>query len=54
VVKCGEIDVKLTRYQLLSKGINDKPTLQSLGDLIAALNAEKRALHAESEKQDRA
>jgi hypothetical protein len=47
--RCDEINIRITRYLTLSKGINDKRTIELLTASIADLSR-KRALCIQSEK----
>ena len=48
--KCIEIDKKIARYRGVAKGVYDRRALQAAEELIAELEAEKRALHLQQEE----
>lgn len=45
--KCIEIDMKIERYQRILHAIGDQITIDRTKELIAALEAQKAALHPE-------
>lgn len=45
--KCEEIDKRILHYRTLGTRVTDKQTLDGIQQLIAALEAEKNALHPE-------
>jgi hypothetical protein len=47
--KCVEIDGKISHYQWIRGRLVDLQTHKAIDDLIAELDAEKRALHPEQE-----
>jgi hypothetical protein len=46
--KRDEIDERIVRYRRLGQAINDQQTTNAANRLIAALEAEKRALHTDA------
>ena len=46
--KRDEIDERRVRYRRLGQAINDQQTTNAANRLIAALEAEKRALHTDA------
>jgi hypothetical protein len=49
--KCKEIDIKISQYQRLARGIGDQKTVEAAAHLIADLEAQKVSLHPESEEK---
>jgi hypothetical protein len=47
--KCVEIDEKIKRYRNIVRSIRDQATLDGTKALIAALEAQKAALHPEQD-----
>jgi hypothetical protein len=47
--RCEEINGKLAHYREMMSFIMDKRTLDSIGILVAAMEAEKTALHPRPE-----
>jgi hypothetical protein len=50
--KCVEIDKVILHYRTLSARMTDTMTLEGLQQLIDTLEAEKKALHPELQKED--
>jgi len=48
--RCIEIDIKIERYRRMGKMINDKTALQAIDTLVAGLEAQKLALHANPDR----
>lgn len=45
--RCDEIEKALERYQRLRGQVNDQKVIEAAGRMIAELEVEKSALHAE-------
>jgi hypothetical protein len=45
--KCVEIDKKIAHYQNVARSVLDPPSLRSIDNIIAELEARKDALHPE-------
>lgn len=48
--QCDKIDSRIGRYLRLSRGVNDKITMERLAIILADLDSEKSALHPKPEK----
>ena len=48
--KCKAIEDQTARYRRLAAQVSDSQTLEGIAQLIAELEAQKRALHPEQEK----
>lgn len=48
--RCDKLDARIERYLRLSRGVNDKRTVERLATVIADLDSEKSALHPPPEK----
>ena len=48
--KCEELNKRITRYNRLSASINDPTIIDRFNQLVAELEAEKVALHADEMK----
>jgi hypothetical protein len=47
--QCVELDRKIEHYERLSGWITDQPTLNGIKKLVAAIEAQKSALHPAKE-----